>query len=331
MPVTIKVNGTDNSVSHKGAMHFAKNTAPDVCKTPSPGGPVPIPYPVIMSLSSDLDKGTTTVKADGGNMIAIKGSEYSRCTGDEAGTAGGVVSSTNMKEATWILYSFDVKMDGGNACRKTDKMKMNHGNTICMGGNDGPTVKAGIKALKKIMCDCAKAEEEKKKPKGYTCLQDFGNAVQDCCEKAIADHNAKKPPEPPALQGEQGYNRNGTKSSRKSQRQGATEGTPEYFKDITGKRFPDAAVLDSNGKVLQFCDFKAKCPKGMKMHKGKNSGVATGTAEGGWRPAKLITKGPLKNRGKMKPGQFEEIQRLGRQQKPPVKRDPVLIRNVGCK
>ena len=84
MPVTIKVNGQDNSVSHKGAMHFAKNTAPDVCKTPSPGGPVPIPYPVIMSLSSDLAKGTTTVKADGGNMIAIKGSEYSRCSGDEA-------------------------------------------------------------------------------------------------------------------------------------------------------------------------------------------------------------------------------------------------------
>ena len=42
-----------------------------------------------------------------------------------------------MKEATWILYSFDVKMDAPNACRKTDKMKMNHGNTICMGGVTG--------------------------------------------------------------------------------------------------------------------------------------------------------------------------------------------------
>ena len=151
MTVTIKVNGTSNSLSHKGAMHFAKNTAPDVCKTPSPGGPVPIPYPVIMSLSSDLAKGTTTVKADGGNMISIKGSEYSRCTGDEPGTAGGVVSSTNMKEATWILYSFDVKMDGGNACRKTDKMKMNHGNTICMSGNDGIDVR--VKDAKDFLCD----------------------------------------------------------------------------------------------------------------------------------------------------------------------------------
>jgi hypothetical protein len=135
--ITVKVNGATNSLVHKGSMHFARNTAPDVCKTPSPGGPVPVPYPVIMSLASDLDKGTTTVKADGGNMIATKGSEFSRCTGDEAGTAGGVVSSTNMKEATWILYSFDVKMDGQNACRLSDKMRMNHGNTFCLSGASG--------------------------------------------------------------------------------------------------------------------------------------------------------------------------------------------------
>src|SRR5262249_44379410 len=119
---------------HKGSGGFAKCTVPDVCKTPSPGGPVPVPYPVIVSMSSDLDKGTVTVKVDGGNMAAVKGSEFSRCTGDEPGTAGGVVSSTNLKEATWILYSFDVKLEGKNACRMGDKMQMNHGNTLCMGG-----------------------------------------------------------------------------------------------------------------------------------------------------------------------------------------------------
>lgn len=134
MGVTIHVNGTSNSLVHKGSMGIAKSTIPDVCKTPSPGGPVPIPYPIIISMSSDLVKGTKTVKVDGGNMAAVKGSEFSRCTGDEPGTAGGVKSSTNMKEATWILYSFDVKMDGKNACRLTDKMQMNHGNTVCLGG-----------------------------------------------------------------------------------------------------------------------------------------------------------------------------------------------------
>ncbi|MGB3317102.1 MAG: DUF4150 domain-containing protein, partial [Albidovulum sp.] len=134
MPVTIHVNGTSNSLVHKGSMGIAKSTLPDVCKTPSPGGPVPVPYPVIVSMSSQLVKGTTTVKADGGNMCAVKGSEFSMCNGDEAGTAGGVKSSTFMKEATWLLYSFDVKLDGKNACRLTDKMQMNHGNTACLGG-----------------------------------------------------------------------------------------------------------------------------------------------------------------------------------------------------
>jgi hypothetical protein len=180
------VFANSRGVAHKGSGGMSP-VFPDVCKTPSPGGPVPIPYPVIMSLSKDLANGTTSVKADGGNMIAIKGSEYSRCMGDEAGTAGGVVSSTNMKEATWILYSFDVKMDGGNACRKTDKMKMNHGNTICMGGNDGPTLKPKD-FLKKLMCKCSKDEKAKPKPKGYTCMIDFGNAVDACCQKALQDH-----------------------------------------------------------------------------------------------------------------------------------------------
>jgi hypothetical protein len=121
-------------------MGIAKSTVPDVCKTPSPGGPVPIPYPVIISMSSDLVKGTKTVKVDGGNSAAIKGSEFSRCNGDEPGTAGGVKSSTNMKEATWLLYSFDVKLDGKNACRLSDKMMMNHQNTACLGGVVNPPV-----------------------------------------------------------------------------------------------------------------------------------------------------------------------------------------------
>ena len=134
MGVTIHVNGMSNSLVHKGSTGIAKSTIPDVCKTPSPGGPVPVPYPIIVSMSSDLVKGTTTVKADGGNSAAVKGSELSRCTGDEPGTAGGVKSSTFMKEAAWLLYSFDVKFEGKNACRLSDKLQMNHGNTVCLSG-----------------------------------------------------------------------------------------------------------------------------------------------------------------------------------------------------
>jgi hypothetical protein len=133
MPVTIKVNGTTNSLVHKGSNGISAATIPDVCKTPSPGGPIPLPYPNI-SQSAMLDKGTTTVKADGGMMIAIKGSEFSLSNGDEPGTVGGVKSNTFIKESTWILYSFDVKMDGESACRLTDKKFQNHENTADAAG-----------------------------------------------------------------------------------------------------------------------------------------------------------------------------------------------------
>jgi hypothetical protein len=133
MPVTVKVNGVANSLVHKGSSGVSVATIPDVCKTPSPGGPIPIPYPNI-SQSITLAKGTTTVKADGGMMIAVKGSEFSLSNGDEPGVAGGVVSSTFIKESTWILYSFDVKMDGKNACRLMDKKFQNHQNTVDLAG-----------------------------------------------------------------------------------------------------------------------------------------------------------------------------------------------------
>jgi uncharacterized Zn-binding protein involved in type VI secretion len=148
MPVTVKVNGAANSLVHKGSNGISMATIPDVCKTPTPGGPVPMPYPNI-SQSTTLDKGTTTVKADG-MMIAIKGSEFSLSNGDNAGVAGGVKSSTFMKESTWILYSFDVKMDGQNACRLTDKKFQNHENTADLTG----VVQTVVKVPEPTTLDC---------------------------------------------------------------------------------------------------------------------------------------------------------------------------------
>ena len=173
--LTVKVNSTSFGVVHKGSMHLAKCTAPDVCKTPSPGGPVPIPYPVIISMASNLANGTTTVKADGGNMIAVKGCEYSMCTGDEPGTAGGVVSSTFKKEAKFILYSFDVKMNGKNACRLGDKMTMNHQNTVCMMGTTPTSVRPKKCELK---IDCAELKKSDPPPPTPN-----GCATKELCAK----------------------------------------------------------------------------------------------------------------------------------------------------
>src|SRR3989442_6002855 len=69
---TININGL--TLCHKGSDGISTATLPDVCKTPSPGGPVPVPYSNV-ARSSDLAKGTTTVQADGGNMCANYGSE----------------------------------------------------------------------------------------------------------------------------------------------------------------------------------------------------------------------------------------------------------------
>jgi uncharacterized Zn-binding protein involved in type VI secretion len=172
MPVTVKVNGSSNSLVHKGSNGISMATIPDVCKTPSPGGPVPIPYPNI-SQSITLDKGTSTVKADG-MMIAIKGSEFSLSNGDNAGVAGGVKSSTFMKESTWILYSFDVKMDGANACRLTDKKFQNHENTVDLGGCTQLPVIAGDTPTQLVAsaihsCDKAPYEKGKHDDQGQHC------------------------------------------------------------------------------------------------------------------------------------------------------------------
>lgn len=132
MPVTIKINGVTNTLVHKMSTGISTATIPDVCKTPSPGGPVPVPYPNVAQ-SITLSDGTTTVKGDK-MMAAIKGSKFALSNGDNAGVAGGVKSSVFMKEATWILYSFDVKLNGKNACRLTDKMFHNAENAANLGG-----------------------------------------------------------------------------------------------------------------------------------------------------------------------------------------------------
>lgn len=100
---------------------------PDVCKTPSPGGPIPIPYPNI-ARSSDSADTSKKVKVNG-QGIMLKDSNFSKSNGDEAGTVGGVVSNCNRGKAMFVNYSFDVKVEGKNVPRKMDPMKQNGGST----------------------------------------------------------------------------------------------------------------------------------------------------------------------------------------------------------
>jgi hypothetical protein len=84
--------------------------------------------------SSDLADGTTTVFADGGMMIANFGCNFAKSTLDEGGVGGGVRSGTNLAEAEFMTHSPSVFFEGMPACRLTDKMWMNHKNTVNMAG-----------------------------------------------------------------------------------------------------------------------------------------------------------------------------------------------------
>ncbi len=121
MAVTANGRGIAHGGSNGQSIVF-----PDVCKTPTPGGPVPIPYPNI-AMSSDTSGGPTSIKVDG-KMPMVKGAKYSQSTGDEAGTAGGVMSSCTKGEAEFMMYSFTVKFDGKNVCRLGDPLFHNKKN-----------------------------------------------------------------------------------------------------------------------------------------------------------------------------------------------------------
>ena len=114
-------------ISHKGSGGMSI-VFPDVCKTPSPAGPIPIPYPNI-GKSSDTTNGPKKVKTDG-QMPMVKGAKYAMSTGDEAGSAGGVLSSTTKGECEFMLYSFDVKFEGKNVCRMGDPLWHNKKNIV---------------------------------------------------------------------------------------------------------------------------------------------------------------------------------------------------------
>lgn len=255
MSITVKVNGDNNSVAHKGCSGFAKSTLPDVCKTPSPGGPVPVPYPVIISMASDLANGTTTVKADGGNSIAIKGSEFSRCSGDEPGTAGGVKSSTNMKEATWILYAFTVKMEGKNACRLGDKLFMNHENTACLGGwTELPVLPKNLDpdalvACAIWCCDQVTYRQTKGKTRKKDC-QRLGTKKHSCVHHTIKS-----------------YGNSEVQSAPRFGDTGALQAPPSLLKEAAKMRgrasasylTPDVLITPPGGKP-RIVDAKFPCP-----------------------------------------------------------------------
>lgn len=120
---TVFANG--RSIVHKGDGQTDVSGPPDVCKTPSPGGPVPVPY-VNVAKSSDLVDGTQTVEIEG-NSVALGGSSLGTSTGDEPGSAGGIISSKTKGKLTWRTKSLDVIFEGEGVVRFGD-VTLHNGN-----------------------------------------------------------------------------------------------------------------------------------------------------------------------------------------------------------
>jgi uncharacterized protein DUF4150 len=116
MGMSVEANG--RSVLHKGHGMTHAAAVPDVCKTPSPGGPVPIPYPNF-AMDSNLVDGASTVNIEGNPLANVK-SKISTSTGDEPGSAGGIMSSVNKGTCTWKMGSPNVKAEGESVVRFID-------------------------------------------------------------------------------------------------------------------------------------------------------------------------------------------------------------------
>lgn len=89
----------------------------DVCKTPSPGGPIPIPYPNIAQ-NAQVNGSTASQKVKiVGKKCVMVGTKISMSTGDEPGSAGGGVVSNRIKgECTFKMGSSKVVVEGKKLC-----------------------------------------------------------------------------------------------------------------------------------------------------------------------------------------------------------------------
>jgi hypothetical protein len=248
MAITINVN--DLSLCHRGSGGVSHNTVPDVCKTPANGTPVPYQNE---AYSRDLIKGSTSVFADGGNSIANYGSQFARSVFDEPGSMGGITSGTNMAETDWISHSFNVLIEGKPACRLTDKLFMNHRNTVNLAGlsqEDLPK-DALTKELCEMACECWNLH----KPGGPQPLKQ-GETFQDCMNKKIEEkyYDGRYPKPDSTLWREVPFDRSSDWDMIESRTEGQ-EGMPTSNYIRPNSRRLDLVEL-ANGAIKKLFDFK---------------------------------------------------------------------------
>ena len=95
------------------------DATPDTCNTPSPTGPVPMVYPN-MAMLNQANPSTLSTKVKIENQAAcMKSTVITMTSGDEAGSAGGVVSGTFKGPAQFKKGSTKVTIEGEPAVFQT--------------------------------------------------------------------------------------------------------------------------------------------------------------------------------------------------------------------
>jgi hypothetical protein len=108
---------------------------PDVCKTPTPAGPVPIPYPNVAT--GPMGVGGAYNVLMGGAPTHNLSTTVPLTNGDNAGVAMGVGSGTVMGPSRHVTGAFTVLVGGVPATRMTSASLQNNNN--CPGARLAPS------------------------------------------------------------------------------------------------------------------------------------------------------------------------------------------------
>ena len=108
------------------------STPPDVCQTPTPGGPVPTPYVNIFQCSMVTpDTACSKVFIDGAPALHVK-SATMLSNGDEPGVNGGTASGKFIGKGEFTQGSQKVSLEGKAAVSQGASTKHNQDNTTGM-------------------------------------------------------------------------------------------------------------------------------------------------------------------------------------------------------
>ena len=108
------------------------STPPDVCNTPTPAGPTPIPYVNIFQCNMVTpNTACSKVFIAGSPALTVK-SQTAISNGDEPGNAGGVVSGKFIGKGEFIKGSMKVTLEGNAAVTQGATTKHNDGNAVGM-------------------------------------------------------------------------------------------------------------------------------------------------------------------------------------------------------